>query len=481
MTPGLRPRLFLLTGPLTKLPALHSNPSPGSPKRRARHAGGFSRPVYSISKIGPFEPFGHTQYRRYTFAALLTFTAFFIQMLVRGWLVNELTGSPFLVSLVPVLLMAPMLVFTLVGGELADRFKRTRVIMVGESVSAATYIATAALILTDTVEAWHMLALTGVQGISGAIIGPARQSLVGDLVRPKLQRAAIGLSPAIFNVAQITGPLIGGIVLDTRGAGAAAVVSALLILPAIPISARLKPVGKSQMAHRGSSFLENIREGARYVAGHPMLRWYLLAGFVLIITVNTWGALFPPLAKEVLHRGAGGLAALQVGVGVGSLVGSLIAVSIGQQYGEKKISIVSGLAFTGLVGALASSENFVLSVVIVGLAAATATVYFVTNMVAMQLTAAPEFRSRVISVRFIMFGFGPFGMLALGAIAEFFGTQLALGVIAVTGFALLLLVTVFVRVGKAAPAQSRAVPASPAVPTAPQQSPAQPPAPTSAG
>jgi MFS family permease len=452
----------LLTGLHTKLPALHPNLSPGSPKRRTRHAGGFSRPVYSISKIGPFEPFGHTQYRHYTLAALLTFTAFFIQMLVRGWLVNELTDSPFLVSLIPVLFMGPMLVFTLVGGELADRFRLTRVIWVCEAITGATFAALAVLILTHTVEAWHVLVLTAIHGIVWAVVGPARQSLLGDLVRPNLQRAAIGLSPVIHNTAQIMGPLIGGVVLDLNGAGAAATLSALLVLPAVPLYARLKTVGKSQMAHRGTSFFVNIREGMSYISHHPMLRWYLLAGFVLILTTNTWGALFPPLAKDVLGRGAGGLAALQVAVGVGSLFGAVAAVPVGQRFGEKRISIVAGLAFSGLVGALAASDIFMLSVVIVGFAAATATVYFVTNMISMQLTAAPEFRSRVISVRFIMFGFGPFGMIALGAIAEFFGTQLALGVTAVTGIALLLLVTVFVRTGKPASAQAqRAAPASP--------------------
>ncbi len=68
-----------------------------------------------------------------------------------------------------------------------------------------------------------------------AIVGPARQSILGDLVRPKLQRAAIGLSPVIHNMAQIIGPLIGGIVLDVSGAGAAAALSAILVLPAIPL------------------------------------------------------------------------------------------------------------------------------------------------------------------------------------------------------------------------------------------------------
>lgn len=413
-------------------------------KPRAPHTGGLHRPVYQISRIGPFEPFGHTQFRRYTIAAIFSFSAFFVQMLVRGWLVNELTGSPFLVSLVPVLYIAPMLVFTLIGGELADRFRRTRVVAIGETVVFGTYAALAALTLADVAQAWHVLVLTGVHGITSALYAPARQTMIGDLVRPRLQRAALGLSPATFNLAQISGPLVGGVVLATAGAGAASLLGALLILPAIPLYAKLRPVMKSPSTLRGN-FMQNLREGASYILGHTTLRWYLVAGFALIITVNTWGALFPPLAKEVLGQGAGGLAALQVAVGVGALLGAVTAVSLASTLGEKKLTIIAGFLFAGLVLALAISEVFLLSVAIAGMAAAVATHYFVTNMITMQLTAAPEFRSRVISVRFIMFGFGPAGMIIVGALAEFMGTQWALGISAVSGAALLLLISMFLR------------------------------------
>ena len=402
------------------------------------------KPVYRISRIGPFEPFGHTQFRHYTIAALFSFTAFFVQMLVRGWLVNELTGSPLLVSLVPVLFIAPMLVFTLVGGELADRFRRTRVLAIGELTVFGTYAALAVLTLAGIEQAWHVLVLTGIHGVTASMYAPSRQTLVGDLVRTKLQRSALGLSPAIFNLAQIAGPLVGGLVLATAGAGAASLLGALLILPAIPLFARLKPVAKSTTSHQGN-FVQNMREGASYIVRHKTLKWYLIAGFAMVITVNTWMALFPPLAKEVLGQGAGGLSALLVSVGIGSLFGSISSVPFAQRFGEKRLSVISGILFAGLVGALAVSNIFLLSVVIVGFAAAVATLFFVTNMITMQLTASPEFRSRVISVRFIMFGFGPFGMIVLGALAEFLGTQWALGISAISGGVLLLAITLLVK------------------------------------
>jgi MFS family permease len=411
---------------------------------RAPGTGGMHRPVYRISRIKPFEPFGHTQFRRYALAAWFSFSAFFVQMLLRGWLVNDLTDSPFLVSLVPVLYIGPMLIFTLVGGELADRFPRTRIVAIGESVVFLTYVILVALMVMDVVTAWHVLGLTGIHGITSSISAPARQTLVGDLVRTRLQRPALGLSPAIFNMAQIAGPLVGGLVLAKYGAPAASILSAALILPAIPLYARLKPVAKSPMAHHGN-VIENLREGARYIVGHTTLRWYLVAGFVLVITVNTWGAMFPPLAKDVLGRGPGGLAALQVAVGIGSMVGAVFAVSLAEQFGERRLSLISGFLFAALVAALAVSNIFYVSVAIAGMAAAVATLYFVTNMITMQMAAAPEFRSRVISVRFIMFGFGPFGMIVIGALAQFLGTQVALATAAGSGAILLLIASLLMR------------------------------------
>jgi hypothetical protein len=172
----------------------------------------------------------------------------------------------------------------------------------------------------------------------------------------------------------------------------------------------------------------------------------MLAGFVMVVTVNSWGALFPPLAEDVLGRGAGGLATISMAVGFGALTGSLVGVLLGSRFSERQIEIGSGFVFTAMVGALAMSTSFPLSVLIAAVGACAATIFFVTNMVAMQMMAAPEYRGRVISLRFVMFGFNPVGMMAIGALAELMGVQWALAAFGLAGAVLLGAVTVFVRV-----------------------------------
>ncbi|MEX0762801.1 MAG: MFS transporter [Dehalococcoidia bacterium] len=424
-----------------------------------------SRPVRGFSRPGPLGVLSHPQYRRYSLAALLAFTAFALQMFLRGWLVLDLTHSPFMVSLVPALVMLPMLVFTLVGGELADRFNRQRLVLLGDAAAAAWYTGLAVLILTGVVQAWHVLALTAAQGVTGALAGPARQALIAELVPSEEQRHAIGLSPMMFNVSQIIGPVIGGAIVVMMSMGAASVVAVVLIIPALPMYALLKPV-TAVTVKRGGSMLLNVKNGIRYVAAHPTLRWLLLGGAVIVLTVNSWGALFPSLAEEVLNRGAVGLATIQMAVGIGAVLGTLVSVLLSNRLGDGPLEVGSGFVFAGLVLAFAFSTVFPLSVVLAALAALAGTTFFVTNMTAMQMTADPEYRGRVVSVRFVMFGLNPLGMLAMGAAAESLGVQWALGIFAVLGALLFMGVQLAFR-PRVMPAVSAPVLTKPPVP-APQ-------------
>jgi MFS family permease len=419
--------------------------------RKARH---FQGPRF-------LEALSYSQYRRYSIAATLSFTAFAVQMLVRGWLVQDLTHSPFLVSLVPALMMLPMLVFTLIGGELADRFPRPKVTLIGDAAAMSWYVLLALLLAGGGVRAWQVLAITGAQGMTGALIGPARQSMIADLVPQQVQRGAIGLSSLTFNIAQIAGPALGGILLARFGALEASVASAILVLPALPLYATLKPAGGHRPRPEGS-VLHHLRDGLAYVASSATMRWLLLGGLVLVLTVNAWGAMFPPLALDELGQDAGGLATLATAVGIGAVMGTVVSVILGG--GRTRDGVVetgSGFAFAVVVGAVGASPWFPLTVAFAGLAALAGTVFFVTNMTVMQMAAPPEYRGRVISVRFLMFGLSPLGMVALGALAEETGPRLALGVFAIAGAALLALVQLFARSRGSAHAAAGPGPAEP--------------------
>ena len=403
-------------------------PRVGSARRRR-----LRRPVRTLARRTPLGVLLHSRYRQYTLAATLSHTSFGGAMLMRGWMVSDFTGSPFLVSLVLGLFMLPMLVFTTAGGMLADRYSLTRLTAAGDVFSFIWYVVLAALVLSDTADAWHVLALSFAHGSSAALTSPARQTMVTDLVPPAEGRTAIGLSTLSFNVSQIVGPLVVGILISQVSLDSAVLFPVLLVVPSSLLYLRLKLRRRRTVSgEAASSLLARLFGGIVYVVKEPSLRWSMLGATVLVLTANTWGALFPSLVDS-LGEGASGLAVLSMAVGAGSVTGTLASVMLSSRYDDRTIETASGLLFVILVFALGISGIFTLSVVFALLAALAATVFFVTTMMGMQLSAPPEVRGRVIAALFVMFGMGPLGMFALGALAQVVGPGAALASFAVIG------------------------------------------------
>jgi MFS family permease len=383
--------------------------------------------------VGPFAALADSQYRRYSLAALASNSALAIETMARVWLLQQLTGSPLVVSLVPALLMLPMLFLSVPGGELADRVSRKALTLAYEAFSLGTYVILGYLVIAGRAEPWHVLAATALQGIAGAVTAPARQTFITDLVQERNQRGALGLSMTVANISAIVGPAAGGLLIASYGLQQAFVAAAIVAAPALPLYILLRPAAARPHAlHRGG-MVKNLREGLQYIAGDGSLRWLLFACLVMIVTVNSWGAVFPAFAEDVLRVGAGGLGVLGVAVGVGSLAATILVVVISGRVPDKTVEVVSGFLFALFVLGVALSTSYVVSIVLVALAAFAATCFFQTNLTAVQLHAPEEYRGRVISVRFVAWGLQPVGLLALGALAEVVGPQPALAAFSIGG------------------------------------------------
>lgn len=401
------------------------NDRAGSKKPRAVARAGQS--------TGPFAALADSQYQRYSIAALLSTVALVIESLARAWLLQGMTGSALMVSLVPALLMLPMLFLSVPGGELADRFNRKTITLAYEALALGTYGVLAYLVMAGAVQPWHVLAATALQGIGAALSAPARQTLITDLVGARQQRGAIGLSMVVANLAAIVGPATGGLLIARYGMDHAVLAAALVAAPALPIYLSLKPTNATVRVTRKGPMLGNLKDGLHYIAGDASLKWLLLACVVMIVTVNSWGALFPAFAQDVLKVGAGGLGAISTAVGGGALAATLLMVVIAGRIPDKTVEVVSGFLFAAFALGVAVSDSYLLSIGLVAMAAFAATSFFQTNLTAVQLHAPEEYRGRVISVRFVAWGLQPVGLLALGGLAEVIGPQPALAGFAVAG------------------------------------------------
>ena len=362
-----------------------------------------------------------------------------MQMLIRGWMMYELTQSPLMVTMVTAAMMMPMLFLSLVGGALADRFDRKKITMVSDIIMVGSFAALFGVSAAGIMAPWHILAVSVVNGIAFSMAVSSRQALISGLVHREQMRTAVGLSATTYNSAQIIGPAIGGAMLPLLGATWALGVSTIVVIPAIFLYSTLKPAQHSSVNSAKGSIVENVKAGLTYSFQNSTLRFLMLGAMVMILTVGPFQSLMPVFAEDVLGVGAGGLGVLMLAAGFGALVGSISVVAIGESVAHQKLQLVFGLLAAASLTAFALSPLFVLSILLVMITAFATTGFMVVNMTVVQIMTPDYMRGRVVSVRFLVIGLMPFGALSMGVAAESVGAPTAGAIIAgvgAVGFAL---------------------------------------------
>ena len=398
-----------------------------------------SHPVRRLRRGHPLGVLRNSQYRRYWAAGFASFTGFNMQMLIRGWMMYELTQSPFMVTMVTAAMMMPMLFLSLVGGALADRFDRKKITMISDVIMLGSFAVLFGVSAAGIMAPWHILAVSVVNGIAFSMAVSSRQALISGLVHREQMRTAVGLSATTYNSAQIIGPAIGGAMLPLLGATWALGVSTIVVIPAILLYISLKPVEHSSVNDAKGSIIENVKAGLAYSFQNSTIRFLMLGAMVMILTVGPFQSLMPVFAEDVLGVGAGGLGVLMLAAGFGALAGSISVVAIGESVAHQKLELLFGLLAAASLTAFALSPFFALSILLVMITAFATTGFMVVNMPVVQIMTPDHMRGRVVSVRFLVIGLMPFGALSMGGAAESLGAPTAVAIIAgigAVGFAL---------------------------------------------
>jgi len=376
-----------------------------------------------------------------------------MQMLIRGWMMYELTQSPLMVTMVTAAMMMPMLFLSLVGGALADRFDRKKITMVSDIIMVGSFAALFGVSAAGVMAPWHILAVSVVNGIAFSMAVSSRQALISGLVHREQMRTAVGLSATTYNSAQIIGPAIGGAMLPLLGATWALGVSTIVVIPAIFLYSTLKPAQHSSVNSAKGSIVENVKAGLAYSFQNSTLRFLMLGAMVMILTVVPFQSLMPVFAEDVLGVGAGGLGVLMLAAGFGALVGSISVVAIGESVAHQKLELVFGLLAAASLTAFALSPLFALSILLVMITAFATTGFMVVNMTVVQIMTPDYMRGRVVSVRFLVIGLMPFGALSMGGAAESVGAPTAVAIIAGVGAVGFALVQITSRIFSASDSQ----------------------------
>jgi MFS family permease len=398
-------------------------------------AGGISKPA--VPDIPPgrfnqsFRAFQHRNYRLFFAGQSISLVGTWMQTIAQAWLVLELTDSEVALGVVTMLQFLPITLFVLFAGVIADRVNKRRFLIGTQVLAMAQAAILAVLVITDTVELWHVYVLAFVLGISNAFDLPTRQSFAIEMVGRKDLVNAVALNSGMFNGARLVGPAVGGFLISAFGVEAVFALNAVTYVFVITSLTAMNPreLHTSERAPSTANPLTDLRDGISYALRTPAT----LLVIILVALVGTFGynftVMLPLISRYVLHEGSVALGFLTAAVGFGALCAALLLAS------RKRATLtqlfLGATAFSIFLAGVALSENLYLTMLLlVGLGAAGAT-FGTTANTSIQIATPDHLRARVVSLYMLLFaGSTPIGGLLTGFMAKQIGTQAAIGVLA---------------------------------------------------
>lgn len=360
--------------------------------------------------------FHHRDFRVLWIGACTSSIGTWMQSVAENWLVLSLTGSAFFLGLDAFLAQLPIMLFTLIGGVVADRRDRRHMLLGSQYVQMTTAFALAALVFFNVVHIWQILTLSFITGFAQAFGGPAYQSLVPSLVDKERLPNAIALNSIQFNLARVIGPLLAGAALVVLGMVWCFALNGLSFLAVIValLSLRIRhvPVVTSERV------MTQLRGGLSFVRHQQGLAALTVLAFATTFLGTPLLTLLPVFTQNVFHQGVGQYSRMMAFSGAGAVAGALVVAWLGrfQRMGMAALC-VQGL-FGLLIVAFSLSRSLWLSdLILFGTGAAMMTAFStVTSLV--QLIAPNEMRGRVMSIFMVAFRGGmPLGALTAGYIA----------------------------------------------------------------
>ncbi len=364
-------------------------------------------------------------FRLFATGQVISNTGTWMQRVAQDWLVLELThGSGTAVGIATGLQFLPLLLFSLWGGMIADRYSKRRILIVTQATMGALALVLGILAVTGAVRVWQVFLLAFGLGMATVVDNPTRQSFAVEMVGKADLRNAIALNSAVFNLARIVGPAVAGLVIGLIGTSSAFFLNAASYL-AVIVSLVLMRESELRPAERVARAKGQLREGLSYVRSKPDL----LLTMALVFFVATFGMNFQVttalMSRVVFHTGAGKFGLASAVFAVGALIGALVAAR--RSRAGMRLLVGTSLAF-GLLeiatGLMPTYWAFLILLIPTGL---TVISFSTSCNSSIQLGTAAEMRGRVMGIYMLVFlGGAPLGSPLTGVVAQHFGTRIAI-------------------------------------------------------
>src|SRR6266851_1651900 len=389
-----------------------------------------------------FQAFQYRDFRLMWFGACTSSIGTWMQIVAQGWLIYRLSHSAFLLALDQFLGGIPIFLFSLIGGVVADRVERRKVLLGSQWVQMFSATLLTVLVATGLVHVWHILCLSFISGFAQAFGGPAYQALIPTLVEKEDMPNAIALNSIQFNVAVMVGPALAGQALAKLGEKWCFGLNALSFLAPILslslITTRFLPVKTSE------SMFTSLKEGIKFTRKQSSMEALIVLAFCMTALAMPMRTYIPVFVKDIFHRGPETFGNLLALMGLGSILGSLGIAGMGNIRHKGRVALTMLICLGAGISVFSLSRSLPLSYAMLGLVGASMMAVFATVTSLVQMTATNQMRGRVMSVYNCAFRGGmPMGNLLSGWLVPVFTAPIVLGL---NGLALILMALYFLLV-----------------------------------
>ncbi len=379
----------------------------------------------SIKVDGNWRSFRHRNYRILFPANSISNIGSWAQRIAQDWLILELTNNNgTYLGLVTAVQFAPVLLFSLHGGALADRLDKRKVLIATNIVGGAASVGLGLLVTTHAVQLWHVFVLAAVLGVSTAIDAPVRQAFTSELVGNDDLPNAVSLNSANFNGGRLIGPAVSGLLIAAFGTGPSFLINGATYF--FVIFALLKLDKKDFFYQDRPKSLGNIREGIAYAKARPDI--YVV--MIMVFTLATFGLNFQIfnalMATQEFGLGPANFGLMGTFIAVGSLTGAIASARL-ERFRTTRFVMLGGMAFSASIMMLSILPNYTTYILWLPICGLTALTTLVSANSIVQMSTDPAIRGRVMGLYLLIFmGGTPFGSPLIGVTTDLIGIRLTI-------------------------------------------------------
>jgi MFS family permease len=383
-----------------------------------------------MATVERFSALSSGDFRLFWFGQFISLSGTWMQSVAQAWLVYSLTKSPFYLGLVAAAGSLPVLLFSLLGGIVADRIRKRNLLLITQALSIIPALSLGILTHMNLITVWQVALLATFLGTVNAFDIPARQAFIIEIVGKEYLTNAIALNSAAFNGARMIGPVIAGIAIAYLGLPACFFLNALSFLAVIVALSKMKMKGYIKASSKG--FVRDFIDGIEFIKSKPEIYSIMLLIAVFSLIGIPYVTFLPVFAGEVLKAGPEGYGFLVGATGIGALSAALSIAFRGDIQQKKRFMSISALCFSCFLLVFSISRTFYLSITVLTFVGWGMVSFLATANSFIQHSASDSLRGRVMSVYALVFlGFAPIGNSVIGMLADSIGTTKAVTISAI--------------------------------------------------